>query len=126
MFLNFGNAVPFSLVTAQSIAATANGTGVDTSGYDSVGRIAINVGVPTGTSPTLDMKFQSSADNSTGWTDITGAAITQVTSVGGTQGAQVVDIDLGVCSRYVRAVTTLGGTTSVFPVSATMTALVKQ
>jgi hypothetical protein len=64
---------------------------------------------PSGTSPTLDAKMLSSADN-INWYDI-GAAFTQKTSVGFEVGTFV---KLGLYGQYVL---TLGGTSPIFAVS---------
>lgn len=103
-----------SLVPAQSIAATANGTGVDISNYQGNAAVILDAGAATaGSSPTLNVKLQSSADNSTGWTDVTGGAFTQVTTVAGVQKLVIQPRNL---NKYLRAVSTIGGTSSpAFP-----------
>lgn len=68
--------------TAGNLTATGNGTGVDvsTGGLPLTG-IAVRVIVPqaAGTSPTLDVKIQESADNST-WRDL--VSFPQITAAG--------------------------------------------
>lgn len=56
-------------------AATFDGAGVDTSGFNTA-QFLINLGV-IAVGQTFDAKVQESDDNST-WTDVTGAAIPQV------------------------------------------------
>ena len=67
-------------VNPQSVSAgTVQGTGVDTSGFNTA-QFLINLGViPAG--KTFDAKVQESDDNST-WTDVAGAAIPQVGDTG--------------------------------------------
>lgn len=102
-----------SLVAAQAIAASANGAGVDIKDYVGTMQILLDAGVATGTTPTLDVKIQDSDDN-TNFTDVTGKAFTQVTTVASRQ--QMV-LDINAVRRYIRAVSTLSGTTPVYPIS---------
>ena len=94
-----------------ALTSTANGTSVDTKGYNSA-MVALEVGAVTGTSPTLDVKIQESSDNST-WTDVSGATFTQVTA---SNNSQVLRVEgLGTSrSRYLRAVATIAGTSPSF------------
>jgi hypothetical protein len=67
-----------------------------------------------GTAATVDFKLQGSADGSTGWTDITGKAITQLTEAGTDANKQaIVEITAEETStlgyRYVRGLLTVGG-----------------
>lgn len=98
-----------------ALTATTNGTGVDTLGYTSA-MVVLEVGAVSGTSPTLDVKVQESADNST-FTDVTGATFTQVTAA---NNSQVLRVDgLGTArKRYLRAVATIGGTSPSFTLAA--------
>ncbi len=68
---------------------------------------------PSGTSPTLDAKLQESNDQSN-WSDIAGAAITQMTAVG-TNTAKVpgsAATDAVTFARYVRIVALVGGSST--------------
>lgn len=102
-----------SLIAAQAIAATANGTGVDIKDYVGTMQLLLDSGAGAGTTPTLDVKIQDSDDN-TAFADVTGKAFTQVTTVASRQ--QMV-LDTNAVRRYIRAVSTLGGTTPSFPIS---------
>jgi hypothetical protein len=63
----------------------------------------------------MDVKIQDSADNST-FADVSGYTLTQVTT---TDSLQSLSIDKRLVRRYVRAVFTIGGTSSPsFPCSA--------
>jgi hypothetical protein len=100
------------LLPMQSVTADGNGTGVDLQQF--VGSVAIVLAAKNtaGSTPTLDIKLQDSADNST-FADIAGATFTQVTDAG-TSAAVLEKISLNVnaCARYVRAVKDIGGTSS--------------
>jgi hypothetical protein len=99
------------LLQAAARTANTNGTGADVQMVDNVGgrqfMAVLGIGAVTGTSPTLDLKLQESADNST-WADITGAAFAQQNAAG-TNTLQV-----RTTKRYVRAVATVGGTSPNF------------
>ncbi|MDF1536071.1 MAG: hypothetical protein P1S46_06145 [bacterium] len=91
--------------------ASANGTGVDVSSDIGEGKVILHAAAGTGTTPTLDVKLQSSPDNSA-WSDISGATFTQVdNTAGGSLQAIGVDIDT---DKYIRAVATIAGTTPSF------------
>lgn len=104
-----------SLIPSEAIAASANGAGVDIKDYVGTLQILLDAGAATaGTLPTLDVKIQDSPDN-TNFTDIAGKAFTQVTTVASRQ--QLV-LDTNAVGRYIRAVSTVGGTASPsFPIS---------
>lgn len=59
---------------------------------------------------TVDVKIQESADGSTGWSDITGAAFA-TKDQNSPQGAYVASMQLEMNQRYLRAVATLSGGT---------------
>lgn len=102
-------------------AGAINGSAIDRIDYGSCVVQAAN-GEATGTpdSYTVDVKLQESADGSTGWADITGAAIDQIDA---DSGDESVDVDLRTCKKYVRAVVTVaftGGTTPTVPVAVSI------
>jgi len=99
--------------TVSHIAArtsTLTTSGVDLQSY--IGQVVIGqlVGTVSGTTPTLDGKIQSSADNST-WADVTGATYTQATA---SNDVQFIAVDTRLASRYVRYVGTVAGTSPSF------------
>lgn len=103
-----------SLLGADSRSASANGTGFDLQGSnDAEGEaiVILDSEAGSGTSPTLDVKLQDSANNSD-WSDISGATFTQVTDGGA--GFEKISINCNDVRRYVRAVATLGGVTPAF------------
>jgi hypothetical protein len=96
------------LLAAKRRTASANGTGVDLQGYVNPGgremKAYLNCGaISSGTS--LDVKIQESDASGSGYTDITGAAFTQLTTSPGDE-----EIHFRTNKRYVRAVGTLVGT----------------
>jgi hypothetical protein len=101
-------------VTLRPQAATSNvnGVAVDTLGYNSAA-VVLEVGAVSGTSPTLDVKVQESADGSTGWTDVPDAVFTQVTAANNSQILRVEGLGTS-RKRYLRAVATVGGTSPSF------------
>lgn len=101
------------LLPMQSAGATANGTGVDCQQFVGSIAVALAAKATAGSSPTLDVKLQSSADNSTGWADISGAVFTQVTDAGSSAATlEKIAVNVDACERYIRAVKTVGGTSS--------------
>lgn len=96
------------IVPASRTAGTVNGTGIDTKGYDAAA-FSINLG-DIGVATTVTCKIQESDDNSA-WSDISGAAITQLVSTDDNE-APTIDVVLGGQynrKRYVRAVLVVAG-----------------
>ena len=103
---NDGNSLPPAVRTAS-----ANGAWVDLRDTDGNGFALQNVGVVSGTTPTLDTKLQEADDAAgTGAQDIAGATFTQVTASNKTQA-----INFKRTKGFVRAVATIAGTTPSFP-----------
>lgn len=103
--IRLGQSAHDELLTEAARTASANGPAVEVEGYSKV-ICHLNVSASSGTSPTLDVKIQDSADGAN-WTD-TGAAFSQSTTTG-IKRLVVTDV-----SRYIRAVATIGGTTPSF------------
>jgi len=105
------------IIEAQTATSTVTGAGVDIQTWEGELYISLSAdSASAGTSPTLDVKIQSSADNST-WADITGATFTQVTDTAGTAIAAedadgTITIQASDEARYIRAVGTIGGTST--------------
>jgi len=105
------NYTTIELVAPARKTATANGTGFDLRDYDGETKIILSTSAGGGTTPTLDVKIQDSADNST-FTDVSGKAFAQVTDAADYTG----DLEI-VCNevrRYIRAVITITGTSPTF------------
>lgn len=77
-----------------------------------------------GTGATVDFKLQGSADGSTGWTDITGAAITQIVKASGDNAQAILEVsatyikDQDSTFAYVKGVLTIGTAASIVGVIA--------
>lgn len=104
----------------ETITANGNGAAVY-AGADRLIEAELRVaGAVSGTTPTLDIKFQSSVDGSTSWADI-GTAFPQRTAsdisgggaVPGT-GPNRVGLMVPTGRPYIRIVKTVGGTTPSF------------
>lgn len=104
-----------SLVAATR-TANANGTGVDTKGYNSAKAVICAGDIDlASTDETYAFKIQDSADNST-FADVSGLT----TTITADNQIKNIRIDgLGtIVRRYVRVVLTVGGTTPSIPCSA--------
>jgi hypothetical protein len=104
---------PISLMPARqrSGAGTTNGTGQDVSNLEGHAIAILDVTAESGTSPTLDVKLQESDTVGGTYTDIVGAAFTQVTTV---SGLQKLALEIQMTKKFVRAVGTAGGTSPVY------------
>lgn len=101
-----------ALVPMADITETTTGTGIDVTDY--VGSIAVVLSAKNvaGSSPTLIVKLQDSADNDT-FADITGAVFTTVTDAGTKASTlQKISANIDGAAKYLRAVATIGGTVS--------------
>lgn len=87
--------------------STTNGTGVDIRDYDGTLMAILTSSAGGGTSPTLDVKIQDSADNSS-FADVTGLTFTQVTAAA--DATEAIAINAPGLRRYVRSVSTIAGT----------------
>lgn len=94
--------------TTVVAAATATSASMDLASYGTV-RLDLHVSVATGTLPTLDVTVQTSPDG-TNWSTL-GTAFTQATAA--TDQHKV----FAGADRYLRAVSTIGGTTPSFTYS---------
>ena len=99
----------------QTITSSTNGSAVDMISADGLCSALQQVGTVSGTSPTLAGKIQESADGSTNWTDISGAAFASVTA---SNNNQIVSFER--TKRYLRYVATLGGTSPSYAIAALM------
>ena len=108
--------------TNSAAAATTNGAAINRQGYLScVLHAACGAAAGSPTTQPVDAKLQESADGSTAWADITGAAVTQLAA---DDAESQVDVDLSGAKQYIRAVVVTaltGGSTPTIPVAATVT-----
>ena len=106
-----------SNLIAGTYTADANGAGADLQGYQGVLKIVLDSGAGGGTTPTLDVKIQDSADNSS-FTDVVGKTFVQVTTIASLQS---LGIDTRAVRRYIRAVLTITGTSPTFGLAVVAT-----
>ena len=99
-----------SSLAAGTYVASGNGAGIDLQGYQGVLKIVLDSGAGGGTTPTLDVKIQDSADNSS-FTDVVNKAFAQV---GASASLQSLGIDTRGVKRYIRAALTITGTSPTF------------
>lgn len=89
-------------VPAASAAGTVNGSAIDRQGFDwAVVEVATGAVTGSPTTQTLDVKLQHSDSDSSGFADLTGAAVTQLTAASSRKRKT---ISLKGAKRYIRAV----------------------
>ena len=100
----------FQVCLAGNLAATTNGRAIDTRGWNSA-CFFYKFGTTTtfSATPTFDLKLQDSPTTTT-YTDITSAAITQVTTTQNDKSICIRLKSLKGLARYIRAVITISGT----------------
>ena len=103
---------------------TTNGAAVDRDAFGMAQSCVLRAqsGAASGTPTTqlYDAKLQDSADGSTGWADVTGAAVTQMAA---DDEEQTVDVNLKMVKRYLRVVRVVaftGGSTPAWAVAETL------
>jgi len=114
-----GSSTSKTLLAPQARTSSANGTGLDVSTYEGLALVQLANGTTSGTTPTLDVKIQDSAANST-FADVTGYTFTQVTAA--LSDPSTLKIDLRNVRQYIRAVATIAGTTPSFACAVTLVA----
>lgn len=111
------------LAPPASRTATLTGTGLDVEKYEGVGMVVLHSTAATaGTTPTLNVKVQESADNSV-WADIPGATFAEVTDAAAS--LQDINIDLSAAKKYIRVIGTIAGASAAFNFAAALVALPK-
>ena len=106
----FSGSDVLELVPGGRVTATGNNTALDLKDYEGQALVIFDYGAGGGTTPTFDLKLQDSPDNST-FTDISGKAVTQITT---TASKQLLSLELDGLNRYVRAVRTITGTSPTY------------
>lgn len=114
-----GSSTSKTLLAPAARTSTTTGTGLDISTYEGLALVQLANGTTSGTSPTLDVKIQDSADNST-FADVSNASFSQVTAA--LTDPSTLKIDLRGVRQYIRAVATIGGTTPSFACAVTLVA----
>lgn len=95
-----------SLAPAASLTATATSNAVDISDFTGAAKLVLDASAMGGTSPTMDVKLQHCDTQGGTYTDA-GIAFTQVTAAA---SFQVLDFAVDGLKKYVKVVSTLGGT----------------
>lgn len=106
------------VMAAIPLAVTASGdlAAIDLTPYHKDVMLTVLCGAVTGTSPTLAVNLQTSANGSTGWT--TRATVSLV--AGSANLSAEVGVTLPLAEPYVRLSYTAGGTTPSFLVAASL------
>lgn len=92
-------------LSLAAAAATVSGGSITGAGAAAYVLGMVQVTAITGTSPTVVVSFDESADGSTGWTAMAGATTAAISAVGSA-------VFFGRATKsYVRATATIGGTT---------------
>lgn len=95
--------VVVALAPVSKSAGTTTSSAISMSGFGG-GALLVNAGV-IGSSGTVDCKITSSATSGGTYTDVTGAAITQMTQAGGGSGtSQLVSFDMPTGHTHVKTV----------------------
>lgn len=107
----YARTLDVTLAAVGTVATvTANGAAFELGDRDSL-RLNLVVATVTGTTPSMTVKLQTSADGSTNWTDVPNGAFAAVTAAGTTR------LVVAALDRFVRPVETLTGTTPSFTFS---------
>lgn len=115
----FDNIAIFQSVVPAVITASANGSSVDTKGYND-GMVQIIAGAIdlTSANETYVFTVEESDDGSTGWVAVSGLT-SSVTANNQLKELRLADLNLA-RKRYLRVVATLGGTTPSFAGAAVL------
>jgi hypothetical protein len=108
----FGPTNRIGLAGTAARTATGQGSAVDVRQLIGHARFTLDCAAGTGTSPTLTVNIQDSADGSTGWATV--ASFTQVTTTASTQDRA---LDVRSTRGFLRAQWTIGGTSPSFTFS---------
>ncbi len=97
-----------SIVPTAGSTGTAAAVAIDCTGFDRVCHV-ITIGAAGGAS-TFDYRVQESATTGGSYTDITGAALTQV-AAGGASKVYAIDVPVNAAKPFQKAVATVGTAT---------------
>lgn len=112
-----------TLMKTAALAASANGTGIDTLGFEEM-LVTLDPGTGTGAG-SMTFTLEESDASGSGYAAITGAAFTAVTTANDDPSTPyLARVKLQQRKRYIRAVATLSGTFSLDRVSVLATLMV--
>ncbi|MFD8882383.1 hypothetical protein ACFV0H_07645 [Streptomyces erythrochromogenes] len=101
------------VLASAARTTTASSGPVAAAGQVTVAVLLVHCSAASGTTPTLDVALEQSA-NGTDWSAVTGGAAAQLTAAGNRVATGLVT------ANYVRATATIGGTTPSFTFSASI------
>ena len=93
--------------------ASYSGTAFDTIDYDGTGKVVMDVGTVSGTTPTCDFKLTESDTSGGTYADITGATASQITAT----GVREIAYDVAKAKRWIKVLGTIAGTSPSFAVA---------
>lgn len=117
-----GQATAVVLAQASEYTSDTNATGVDVSEFEGSVLATLDANHISGTTPTLDVKLQEADAQGGTYTDIPGAAFTQVTT---TDALRQLSFNVSDRKRWIRAVIDVGGTSPVYRLSVLLVGLKK-
>ena len=97
-----------------AVTSTATSSAIDLLEYDGDVLLVLDCAAGTGTSPTLDVKITNSDASSGTYTDLSGAAFTQVVDAA---SMQTLVINKDSAERYIKIVQTITGSSPSFTFS---------
>lgn len=115
-----GHAVAQSLLPPAAMTTTTTGTAIDMTAYRGGALVTLHSAAGTGTTPTMDVKLQSSATSGGTYADIPSAAFTQVV---GAASIQTLMLNVDSNKPWIKAVATIGGTTPSFTAAVSIAAV---
>src|SRR3972149_12128151 len=102
---------PTSRVTVSTArTASYSGTAFDTIDYDGTGKVVMDVGTVSGTTPTCDFKLTESDTSGGTYADITGATASQITAT----GVREIAYDVAKAKRWIKVAGTIAGPSASF------------
>ena len=102
-----------AIAAAGRVSADGNGTGVDVTDFEGWGTLEVSASFVSGSaSPTYDGKLQESDTSGGTYTDVAGAAITQLGGSGST--LQKLGVNWSATKAFVRWVDDVAGTSPVY------------
>lgn len=121
MLRSLVNAVLARITVATARTATYAGTAFDTLDYDGTGKVILDVGAVSGTTPTCDFKLTECATSGGTYTDIPGATASQITAT----GVREINFDVGASKQFIKVAGTIAGTTPSFTIGELFVGLKK-
>ena len=109
-------------VATAAVTSTATSSAIDLLEYDGDVMLILDSAAGGGSSPTLDIKLTESDETGGTFTDLSGAAFTQVVDAA---SMQTLAINKDSSKRFIRIVQTIGGSSPTFTFSINLIGLKK-